>query len=103
MTVLAGLRVIHLKRTPRLFMATGHESFLLPERNMKHRPQERQYKEQGLFTPVDFESMSHPYHMASQESQDEAMISDFVRFGLFNHVFRQNYPREASEESLFFI
>eukprot|EP00526_Cylindrotheca_closterium_P023335 CAMPEP_0113624308 /NCGR_PEP_ID=MMETSP0017_2-20120614/12527_1 /TAXON_ID=2856 /ORGANISM="Cylindrotheca closterium" /LENGTH=166 /DNA_ID=CAMNT_0000534327 /DNA_START=91 /DNA_END=591 /DNA_ORIENTATION=- /assembly_acc=CAM_ASM_000147 len=60
---------------------TGMEGFLHPERKMKHRlqgvlsvlmEQERQYKEQGLWTPVDFDSMSHSYHMASQESQEEA-------------------------------
>ncbi|CAJ1945887.1 unnamed protein product [Cylindrotheca closterium] len=62
-------------------MATGLEGFLHPEHKKKHRlqgvlavlmEQERQYKEQGLFTPVDFDSMSHSYHLASQESQDEA-------------------------------
>ncbi|KAL3931511.1 MAG: hypothetical protein SGBAC_011272 [Bacillariaceae sp.] len=59
----------------------GMEGFLHPEHKMKHRlqgvlsvmmEQERQYKEDGLFTPVDFDSMSHFYHMASQESQEEA-------------------------------
>ncbi|CAJ1945889.1 unnamed protein product [Cylindrotheca closterium] len=63
------------------FTATGLEGFLHPEHKKKHRlqgvlsvlmEQERQYKEQGLFTPVDFDSMSHSYHMASQESQEEA-------------------------------
>ncbi|CAJ1945885.1 unnamed protein product [Cylindrotheca closterium] len=60
---------------------SGLEGFLNPEHKMKHRlqgvlsvlmEQDRQYKEQGLFTPVDFESMSHSYHMASKESQEEA-------------------------------
>lgn len=59
----------------------GLEGFLHPERKMKHRlqgvlsvlmEQERQFREQGLFTPVDFDSMSHFYHMASKESQEEA-------------------------------
>ncbi|CAJ1945888.1 unnamed protein product [Cylindrotheca closterium] len=62
-------------------MVTGLEGFLHPEHKKKHRlqgvlavlmEQERQYKEQGLFTPVDFDSMSHSYHMASQESHEEA-------------------------------
>lgn len=59
----------------------GMEGFLFPERKQKHKlqgilsvlmEQERQYREQGLFTPIDFDSMSHFYHVASQESQEEA-------------------------------
>ena len=60
---------------------SGLEGILHREHKMKHRlqgvlsvlmEQLRQYKEQGLFTPVDFDSMSHFYHMASKESQEEA-------------------------------
>ncbi|CAJ1945886.1 unnamed protein product [Cylindrotheca closterium] len=62
-------------------LSTGLEGFLHPEHKMKHRlqgvlavlmEQDRQYMEQGLFTPVDFDSMSHVYHIACQESQQEA-------------------------------
>jgi hypothetical protein len=34
--------------------------------------QDRQYKELGYITPIDFESMSHLYHQATDESQKEA-------------------------------
>lgn len=34
--------------------------------------QDRQYKEMGYVTPIDFESMSHLYHQATDESQKEA-------------------------------
>mmetsp|Transcript_38817 Transcript_38817/g.93831 ORF Transcript_38817/g.93831 Transcript_38817/m.93831 type:complete len:177 (+) Transcript_38817:50-580(+) len=62
-------------------MATGLEGFLRPEHRRRHRlqgvlsvlmEQKRQYRELGHLTPTDFDSMSHFYHAACQESQQEA-------------------------------
>ena len=96
-------------------LATGLEGFLHPVHKMKHRlqgvlavmmEQDRQYMEEGLFTPVDFDSMSHVYHMASQESQNEAhqralmthqKVVSVAYFDTKSNVY-QMAPQESQEE-----